>query len=112
VGKKQNRAVLDANGLEVVVFPVGNEKFAISLCKYLNDQESIVSLNVEPCFIRKDINTQDCNSYIWKLHCKNIINNYKTAMDTFRGTKQEVALYVSRINKGNYNYIIVDFEQL
>lgn len=40
VGKKQNRAVLDANGLEVVIFPEGNEIFAQEFCQMLNNKSS------------------------------------------------------------------------
>jgi len=41
VGKKQSRAVLDSNGLEVVVFPKGLESWAIDYCRYLNDKNSV-----------------------------------------------------------------------
>jgi hypothetical protein len=36
VGKKRKIAVLDTNGLEVVIFPVGMEKAAEDYCKFLN----------------------------------------------------------------------------
>lgn len=36
LGRKQKRAILDANGLEVVVFPIGNEDIAALTCKLLN----------------------------------------------------------------------------
>jgi hypothetical protein len=36
VGKKQMRAVLDANGKEIVVFPKGLEHMALEYSYYLN----------------------------------------------------------------------------
>jgi len=36
VGRKQNRAVLDSNGVELVVFPFGAEKLAEQYCKLIN----------------------------------------------------------------------------
>lgn len=36
VGKKQKRAVLDANGKEIVVFPKGLEDFALEYSQHLN----------------------------------------------------------------------------
>jgi len=36
VGRKQNRAVLDGNGLEVVVFAKGLEEMAQQYCDFLN----------------------------------------------------------------------------
>ena len=39
VGKKQHRAILDANGIEVLVFPQGKEADAIEYCNYLNRKE-------------------------------------------------------------------------
>lgn len=36
VGKRQNRVVLDAKGLEVVKFKVGNEQMATEYCNMLN----------------------------------------------------------------------------
>ncbi len=98
VGKKQNRAVLDSNGLEVVIFPEGNERFAQSFCNHLNKQKSNEN--------------EDVKVYFWKLHCKNINNNYRAQVQTFKGTTQEVTLYVNKINYGNYNYFVVDFEKL
>ena len=98
VGGKQNRTVLDSNGIEVVIFPEGNERFAQSFCNHLNKKLSNES--------------QDATAYYWKLHCKNKHNNYKAPIDIFHGSKQEVTSYVSRVNEGNYNYYIVDFEQL
>jgi hypothetical protein len=40
VGRKQNRAVLDSKGLEVVIFPKGNELQAKLYVDYLNQHES------------------------------------------------------------------------
>jgi hypothetical protein len=37
VGKKQKRAVLDAKGLEVVIFREGCEEMAQDYCNFLND---------------------------------------------------------------------------
>ena len=36
LGRKQKRAVLDANGLEVVIFPLGGEDEAQKFTDYLN----------------------------------------------------------------------------
>lgn len=36
IGRKQQRAVLDANGIEIVIFPVGMEVYAQEFCDYLN----------------------------------------------------------------------------
>lgn len=36
IGRKQKRAILDSNGLEVVIFPVGNEKIAALTVELLN----------------------------------------------------------------------------
>lgn len=47
VGKKQKRAVLDANGLEVVIFPKGNEFYAEYFCECLNDAEFITISGVD-----------------------------------------------------------------
>jgi len=38
VGKKQERAVLDADGREVVVFPRGREFFAKQFVELMNDK--------------------------------------------------------------------------
>jgi hypothetical protein len=38
VGRKQKRAVLDSNGLEVVIFPKGLESWAELYCSYLNKE--------------------------------------------------------------------------
>lgn len=40
VGRSQNRAVLDANSRELVIFPVGNEKHAQEYCDYLNNKHN------------------------------------------------------------------------
>lgn len=37
VGRKQNRAVVDANGIEVVVFKKGDESLANAFCDLIND---------------------------------------------------------------------------
>jgi hypothetical protein len=44
VGKKQSRAVLDSKGIEVVVFPKGNEMFAQILVDRLNELYSIFKI--------------------------------------------------------------------
>jgi len=36
IGKKQKRAILDANGKEIVMFPVGLEHMAIEYSEHLN----------------------------------------------------------------------------
>lgn len=38
LGKKQNRAVLDADGREVVVFPYGREEMAKEYVEFLNNK--------------------------------------------------------------------------
>lgn len=38
VGKKQKRAVLDATGIEVVLFRKGDEEMASAYCELLNDE--------------------------------------------------------------------------
>lgn len=38
VGKKRQRAVLDAEGKEVVVFPEGLESMAAEYCQFLNNK--------------------------------------------------------------------------
>ena len=40
VGNKQHRAVLDENGIEVVVFPKGKEMYATQFCLFLNKSEN------------------------------------------------------------------------
>ena len=42
VGKKQGRAILDVNGLEVVIFPKGSEDFAADFCEWLNAKYKVV----------------------------------------------------------------------
>lgn len=37
VGRKQKRAVLDSNGLEVIIFPKGQEEMAKGYCEALNN---------------------------------------------------------------------------
>jgi len=37
VGRKQKRALLDADGLEIVIFPIGNEEIARITCDMWND---------------------------------------------------------------------------
>lgn len=37
VGRKQSRAVLDSNGLELVIFPEGAEQYAKRFCEILNE---------------------------------------------------------------------------
>ena len=36
LGKKQKRAILDANGIEVIIMPHNNENQAKMYCDYLN----------------------------------------------------------------------------
>ena len=43
LGRKQKRAVLDSNGLEVVIFPVGAEKAAQHFTNYINREEALSS---------------------------------------------------------------------
>ena len=40
LGKKQKRAVLDSNGIEVVVFPKGKELYAELFVEFLNNLDS------------------------------------------------------------------------
>ena len=37
VGRKQSRAILDSNGIELVIFPEGAELYAKRFCEVLND---------------------------------------------------------------------------
>lgn len=41
LGKKQNRAVLDSSGKEIVVFPVGHEHYAKHYVDMLNNQKIV-----------------------------------------------------------------------
>ncbi len=41
IGKKQNRAVLDSRGYEVVVFPKGMESYAKEYVDFLNAKTSL-----------------------------------------------------------------------
>jgi len=38
LGKKQKRAVLDEDGIEVVIFPKGKEKYAEDFVNFLNQK--------------------------------------------------------------------------
>lgn len=38
LGKKQLRAVLDSQGIEVVVFPKGRESYAVDFVEFLNSK--------------------------------------------------------------------------
>ena len=42
LGRKSKRAVLDQNGLEIVVFNKGQEQMAQEFVNYLNDKLNIV----------------------------------------------------------------------
>lgn len=46
VGKKQGRAILDVNGLEVVIFPKGSEGFATDFCEWLNAKYKVVEVPI------------------------------------------------------------------
>jgi hypothetical protein len=39
LGKKQQRAVLDTNGRELIVFPKGREQYALEYVEFLNKIE-------------------------------------------------------------------------
>lgn len=39
VGRKQGRAVLDKDGIEIVIFPKGKEADAIEYCNFINSKE-------------------------------------------------------------------------
>ena len=41
VGKAQKRAVLDSNGLEVVIFPKGLEGWALFYCTVMNEANGV-----------------------------------------------------------------------
>jgi hypothetical protein len=47
VGRKQNRAVLDANGIQVVVFEVGAEELAQLTCDLLNKHNQVSNVSPE-----------------------------------------------------------------
>lgn len=74
VGRKQNRAVLDSNGLEVVIFPEGNERFAQSFCNHLNKVNAIEDSN-------------NSTAYYWKLHCKNKHNSLTRLIEIVESTE-------------------------
>jgi len=44
VGRKQKRAILDADGIEVCIFSTGNEVIAQQFCNYMNLRNSIRKL--------------------------------------------------------------------
>ena len=51
LGKKQKRAVLDSNGIEIVVFPKGKELYASLFVKVLNK----IKYAEESCDFEKEI---------------------------------------------------------
>ena len=56
LGKKQNRAVLDANGQEVVIFPKGCEYLASKYVELINDSLHSYNLNKTAGDIAKQYN--------------------------------------------------------
>lgn len=45
VGRKQKRAVLDAQGREVVIFPFGLEEYAKEYAEFLNTKKELIKSN-------------------------------------------------------------------
>lgn len=58
IGRKQKRAVLDNNGLLVVLFPVGMELFADEYCHFINRKYPV---NIDKCTqCGFEIDDEDC----------------------------------------------------
>lgn len=77
LGRKQQRAVLDADGIEVVVFPKGKEELALKMVELFNKNENLVKdieyhLNQKP---KIDFETQKGRFTFIKTESKNIPAN-------------------------------------
>ena len=69
VGRKQKRAILDENGLEVALFSRGQEQLAQQTCDLLNGVKKLNIDDVSKCE-HKETKISGGNGFAFKVICK------------------------------------------
>ena len=76
VGRKQKRAILDTNGIELGVFKTGNEKAAQDYCDYLNGKQQDVWVSL----VKQMANMHpDGNPFYMIKKCQDALKNSLTS---------------------------------